>query len=157
MPPGVPEAVPSLDQNKYPAPVPVTPDDNAVFHVAQPVVHFVWTNTPADLMTFGQLSECQPDSTHFRYALETTQLVFHSLDNAQPDIVAWMDTGTDYNLNLTTVKPGRYSWWVNIGVICQSYVIGQRNDLPQHKSTLDRTYLGQVSPSSAPRMLTWIP
>ena len=83
--------------------------------------------------------------------------MIHSLDTAQPDIVGWMDTGTDYTLYLTPLPAGRYSWTVNIGVVCESYVVGQRNDILGHKNTLERTYLGAVSLSSAPRTFTWIP
>lgn len=145
------KAVPSLDPRKYPAPVLLTPDNNAVYHVSQPVVHFVWANTPSDLLTFGQMAQCASDATHFRKAFETTHLVVHSLDTARPDIEAFMDTGTDFNLNLTKVSPGRYSWSVNVTAVCESYVIGQRN------TTIERRYLGAVSPSSAPRTLVWIP
>ncbi len=156
--PAIPVSAPSLDPTKYPAPVLASPDDGAVFHVSQPLVHFTWTNTPSDLMRFGTLSECTSDSAHFRFAFETNQIVIHNLEGKQADIVGWMDTGQDYNLNLTTVPAGRYSWTVNVGVVCESYVIGQRNDLSsRHKSTLDRVYLGPVSPSSAPRTLSWIP
>ena len=145
------KSVPSLDPRKYAAPVLLTPDNNAVYHVSQPVVHFVWANTPSDLLTFGQMAQCTSDATHFRKVFETTHLVFHSLDTARPDIEAFMDTGTDFNLNLTKVSPGRYSWSVNVTAVCESYVIGQRN------TTIERRYLGAVSPSSAPRTLVWIP
>lgn len=145
------KSVPSLDPRKYAAPVLLTPDNNAVYHVSQPVVHFVWANTPSDLLTFGQMAQCTSDATHFRKVFETTHLVFHSLDTAQADIEAFMDTGTDFNLNLTKVSPGRYSWSVSVAAVCESYVIGQRN------TTIERRYLGAVSPSSAPRTLVWIP
>jgi hypothetical protein len=161
-------SVPSLDVRKYPAPKSLTPDDNALYHVSQPVVRFIWGNTPADLMTFGQMSQCTSDATHFRKAFETNQIVIHSLDTAQADIVGWMDTGADYTLNLTTLPAGRYTWSVNIGVVCESYTVGQRddthplyenrnNDPAYHSSTLQRTYLGPVSLSSTPRTFTWIP
>jgi hypothetical protein len=140
----------------------LSPDNNAVYHISQSVVRFTWGNTPSDLMKFGQMAQCTSDATHFRKAFETNQIVIHSLDSAQPDIIGWMDTGTDYTLNLTTLYPtplpaGRYSWTVNIGVVCESSVVGQRNDILGHKNTLERTYLGAVSPSSAPRTFTWIP
>ncbi len=153
----IPWSAPSLNPAKYPAPALVTPGDNAVFHVSQPLVHFVWTNTPTDLLTYGPMAQCQSDTTTERHTLEVNQIVIHSLDNAQPDIVGWMDTGTDYYLNLTTVPAGRYSWSVNVGVICQSHLIGRAYDLPQHKSTMERVYLGPVSPSSPARTLDWIP
>ncbi len=161
-------SVPSLDPRKYPAPKPLAPDGNAVYHVSQPVIHFVWGNTPSDLMKFGQMPQCTSDATHFRKAFETNQIVIHSLDAAQPDIAGWMDTGTDYTLNLTTLPAGRYAWSVNISVVCESHIVGKRddthplydnrnNDPAYHQSTLERTYLGPVSLSSAPRMFTWIP
>jgi len=150
-------SVPSLDLRKYPAPKPLAPDDDAVYHASQPEVHLTWGNTPSDLMKFGQMSQCTSDATHMRKAFETNQIVIHSLDTSQPDIVGWMDTGTDYTLNLTNLPAGRYSWTVNIGVVCESYVVGQRNDILGHKNTLERTYLGSVSLSSAPRTFTWIP
>ena len=150
-------SVPSLDLCKYPAPKPLAPDDDAVYHASQPEVHLTWGNTPSDLMKFGQMSQCTSDATHMRKAFETNQIVIHSLDTSQPDIVGWMDTGTDYTLNLTNLPAGRYSWTVNIGVVCESYVVGQRNDILGHKNTLERTYLGSVSLSSAPRTFTWIP
>lgn len=161
-------SVPSLDSRKYPAPSPLMPDDNAVYHVSQPVVRFVWGNTPPDLMKFGQMPQCASDATRFRKAFETNQIVIHSLDTAQPDIVGWMDTGTDYTLNLTTLPAGRYAWSVNIVVVCESHIVGKRddthplydgknNDPAYHRSTLERACLGPVSLSSAPRMFTWIP
>jgi hypothetical protein len=161
-------SVPSLDAHKYPAPKLLSPDDNAVYHVSQPVVRFAWGNTPADLMTFGQMFQCTSDATHFRKAFETNQIVIHSLDTTQADIVGWMDTGADYTLNLTNLPAGRYTWLVNIAVVCESYTLGQRddthplyenrnNDPAYHSSTLQRTYLGPVSLSSAPRTFTWIP
>jgi|GEM_PF-4194562 len=145
------KSVPSLDSRKYPAPALLTPYDNAVYHVAQPVVTFTWTNTPDELMRFGQIAGCISDDTHFRKAFETNQILIRRPDAKQPDIVGWMDTGTDYTLNLTTLAPGRYSWSVNVGVVCESYVVGQRT------ATIERAYLGAVSPASAPRMFTWIP
>jgi hypothetical protein len=150
-------SVPSLDVHKYPAPKPLSPDDKAVYHASQPEVHLTWGNTPTDLMKFGQMSQCTSDATRFREAFETNQIIIHSLDTTQPDIVGWMDTGTDYTLNLTTLPAGRYSWTVNISVVCESYVVGQRNDILGHKNTLERTHLGPVSLSSAPRTFTWIP
>lgn len=143
--------VPSLYPGKYAAPILVTPDNNAVYHVAQPVVHFVWTNTPDTLMTFGELPQCTSDSTYFRRVFETNQILIHNLAGAQPDIVGWMDAGTDYDLNLTTVPAGQYSWSVNIVAVCESYVFKQR------ASTITRSLLGPVSPSSAPRTFTWAP
>jgi hypothetical protein len=153
----IPVQAPSLNPNKYPAPVLLTPQDGAVYHDAQPIVHFTWTNTSDKLLLFGEEPQCTSDATHFRHTFETNQLVIHSLDGKQPDRVQWQDAGTEYYLNLTTVPAGRYSWWVNIGVVCESYVVGQRDGTPWQKSTLERTYLGQVSPNSPARMFTWTP
>jgi hypothetical protein len=147
----IPISAPSLDPNKYPAPVLLAPDNNSVYHVAQPIVHFTWTNTPSALLTFGELPQCTSDTTHFRHIYETNQLVIHSLSGAQPDLVEQVNAGTSFDLNLTTVPAGQYSWSVNIGVVCTGYVIGQRD------TTISDTYLGQVSPSSASRTFNWIP
>jgi hypothetical protein len=158
----------SLNPKKYPAPVLLTPDNSATYHVAQPVVHFAWSATPTDLMTFGQTPGCVSDATNFRRAFESYQLVIHSLDGTRPDQVQWTDNGTTFALNLTTVPQGRYSWTVNVVTLCESYVVGQRNDtLPRgkmryddptyHKSTLQTTYLGPVSPTSAVRIVNWVP
>ena len=147
----------SLDRRKYPTPVQLAPDNNATYHVSQPVVHFAWSATPTDLMTFGQMPGCVSDATNFRRAFESYQLVIHSLDTPRADQVQWMDNGTVFDLNLTTVPAGRYSWSVNVVTLCESYVVGQRNDLPQHKSTLQRAYLAPASPTSATRSINWVP
>jgi hypothetical protein len=158
----------AIDPRKYPAPVLFAPDSSATYHVSQPVVHFAWSATPTDLMTFGQTPGCVSDATNFRRALESYQLVIHSLDTLRADQVQWTDNGTTFDLNLTTVPQGRYSWSVNIVTLCESYVVGQRNDTRPtteahssdpafHKSTLQRTYVGPVSPTSATRIINWIP
>jgi len=147
----------SPDPRKYPTPVLLTPDNNATYHVAQPVVHLAWSATPTDLMTFGQMPGCVSDATNFRRAFESYQLVIHSLDAPHADIVQWTDNGTEFDLNLTTVPQGRYSWSVNVVTLCESYGVGQRNDLPQHKSTLQRAYLAPASPTSATRSINWVP
>jgi len=125
--------------------------------VSQPVVHFAWSATPTDLMTFGQTPGCVSDATIFRRAFESYQLVIHSLDTPRADQVQWTDNGTVFDLNLTTVPQGRYSWSVNVVTLCESYVVGQHNDLPQHKSTLQRAYLAPASPTSATRTINWVP
>ncbi len=147
----------SVDPRKYPMPVQLAPDNNATYHVSQPVVHFVWSATPTDLMTFGQMPGCVSDATNFRRAFESYQLVIHSLDTLRADQVQWMDNGTVFDLNLTTVPAGRYSWSVNVVTLCESYVVGQHNDLPQHKSTLQRAYLAPASPTSATHIINWVP
>lgn len=147
----------SLDPRKYPTPALLAPDNNVTYHVAQPVVHFAWTATPTDLMTFGQTPGCVSDATNFRRAFESYQLVIHSLDAPRADQVQWTDNGTTFDLNLTTVPQGRYSWSVKVVTLCESYVVGQRDNTPQHKSTLQRTYLGPVSPTSVTRIINWVP
>jgi hypothetical protein len=141
----------SLDSAKYPTPTLLTPDDNATYHVSQPVVHLAWAATPADLMTFGQTTGCVSDATNFRRAFESYQLVIHSLDVAQPDIVQWTENSATFDWNLTTVPQGRYSWSVNVVTVCESYVVGQRS------KTITRSLLSPVSPTSATRIITWIP
>jgi hypothetical protein len=147
----------SLDPRKYPTPIQLAPDNNVTYHVAQPVVHFAWSATPTDLMTFGQTPGCVSDATNFRRAFESYQLVIHSLDAPRADQVQWTDNGATFDLNLTTVPQGRYSWSVKVVTLCESYVVGLRDDTPQHKSTLQRTYLGPVSPTSATRAINWVP
>ena len=147
----------AIDPRKYPAPALLTPYDNTTYHVAQPVVHLAWSATPTDLMVFGQTPGCVSDATNFRRAFESYQLVIHSLDARRADQVQWTDNGVTFDLNLTTVPQGRYAWSVSVVTLCESYVAGQRNDLPQHKSTLQRTYLGPVSPTSATRIINWVP
>jgi hypothetical protein len=141
----------SLDSAKYPAPTLLTPDNNATYHVSQPVVSLAWSKTPTDLMTFGQTTACVSDATNFRRAFESYQLVIHSLDVARPDIVQWTENDPSFDLNLTTVPQGRYSWSVNVVTLCESYVVGQRS------KTITRSLLGAVSPTSATRTITWIP
>ena len=147
----------SLDPRKYPTPIQFAPDNNVTYHVSQPVVHLAWSATPTDLMTFGQTPGCVSDATIFRRAFESYQLVIHSLDTPRADQVQWTDNGTVFDLNLTTVPQGRYSWSVNVVTLCESYVIGQHNDLPQHKSTLQRAYLAPASPTSPTRTINWVP
>ena len=158
----------AIDPRKYPAPVLFTPDSSATYHVSQPVVHFVWSATPTDLMTFGQTPGCVSDATNFRRALESYQLVIHSLDAPRADQVQWTDNGTTFDLNLTTIPQGRYSWSVNVVTLCESYVVGQRDDTRPtaeahssdpafHKGTLQRTFLGPASPTSATRIINWVP
>ena len=158
----------SLDPRKYPTPIQLAPDNNVTYHVAQPIVHFAWSATPTDLMTFGQTPGCVSDATNFRRALESYQLIIHSLDTPRADQVQWTDNGTTFDLNLTTVPQGRYSWSVNVVTLCESYVVGQRDDTRPtvkahssdpafHKSTLQRAYLRPVSPTSATRIINWVP
>jgi hypothetical protein len=158
----------SIDPRKYPTPIQLAPDNNVTYHVAQPVVHFAWSATLTDLMTFGQTPGCVSDATNFRRAFESYQLVIHSLDTPRADQVQWTDNGTAFDLNLTTVPQGRYSWSVNVVTLCESYVVGKRddtrplydnrnNDPAFHTSTLQRTYLGPVSPTSVTRMINWVP
>jgi hypothetical protein len=141
----------SLDSVKYPTPTLLTPDNNATYHVSQPVVHLAWMAAPTDLMTFGQTTGCVSDAINFRRAFESYQLVIHSLDVTQPDIVQWTENSTTFDWNLTTVPQGRYSWSVNVVTLCESYVVGQRS------KTITRSLLSPVSPTSATRMITWIP
>ena len=145
-----------LDSRKYSAPALLTPDNNATYHVAQPVVHLAWSAAPTDLMTFGQMAGCVSDATNFRRAFESYQLVIHSLDGKQADQVQWTENSTEFDLNLTTLPRGRYSWSVNVVTLCESYVVGERNGL-QHKSTLERTYVTAASPTSATRIINWVP
>ena len=140
-----------LDSRKYPAPTLLTPDNNATYHVSQPVVHLAWSATSTDLMTFGQTAGCVSDATNFRRAFESYQLVIHSLDGQQANQVQWTENSTGFDLNLTTLPAGRYSWSVNVVTVCESYVVGQRS------KTITRSLLSPVSPTSATRMITWIP
>jgi hypothetical protein len=140
-----------LNARKYSAPTLLTPNNNAIYHVAQPVVQIAWSETPTDLMTFGQTAGCVSDATNFRRAFESYQLVIHSLDAPRADQVQWTENSTEFDLNLTTVPQGRYSWSVNVVTVCESYVVGQRN------KTITRSLLGAVSPTSATRAITWIP
>ena len=141
----------SLDSAKYPTPTLLTPDDNATYHVSQPVVSLAWSKAPTDLMTFGQMTGCVSDATDFRRAFESYQLVIHGLDTPRADIVQWTENDPSFDLNLTTVPQGRYSWSVNVVTLCESYVVGQRS------KTITRSLLGAVSPTSATRTITWIP
>jgi len=145
-----------LDSRKYSTLTLLTPDNNATYHVAQPVVHLAWSATSTDLMTFGQTAGCVSDATNFRRAFESYQLVIHSLDGKQADQVQWTENSTEFDLNLTTLPEGRYSWSVNVVTLCESYVVGERNGL-QHKSTLERTYVAATSPTSATRIINWVP
>ena len=158
----------ALDPLKYAAPVLLAPGDNAAHHVAQPVVHLAWSATPTDLLKFGQVPACVSDATNFRRAYESYQLIFHNLDGIRPDQVQWTDNNPSFDLNLTTVPAGRYSWKVNVVTLCESYVVGQRNDtLPwgkahyddpaYHKSTLQTTLVGAVSPWSTTHIINWVP
>ena len=157
-----------INPNKYPAPVLVSPPDNTTYHVSQPVAHLVWSGTADNFMTFGQTPSCVSDATNFRRAYESYQLVIHSLDGARPDQVQWNQNNPGFDLNLTTVPAGRYSWSVNIVTLCESYVVGQRNDtLPlgktryddpsYHRGTLQTTLVGAISRMSATRVINWIP
>ncbi len=145
-----------LDSRKYSAPTLLTPDNNATYHVSQPVAHLTWSDTSTDLMTFGQTAGCVSDAINFRRAFESYQLVIHSLDGKQADQVQWTENSTEFDLNLTTLPAGRYSWSVNVVTLCESYVVGQRNGLHQ-KSTLERAYVAAASPTSATRIINWVP
>jgi hypothetical protein len=145
-----------LDPHKYPAPMLLTPANNATYHVAQPVVHMVWSTT-SNLMTFGQTAGCVSDATNFRRAFESYHLVIHSLDGKRPDQIQWTENDPEYYLNLTTVPAGRYSWSVSVVTLCESYVVGERNNFDQHKSTLQRTLVAPASPASASRVFNWVP
>jgi hypothetical protein len=145
-----------LDARKYSAPTLLTPDNNATYHVSQPVVHLAWSATSTDLMTFGQTAGCVSDATNFRRAFESYQLVIHSLDAERTDQVQWTENSTAFDLNLTTLPAGRYSWSVNVVTLCESYVVGERNGLHQ-KSTLERIYVAAASPTSATRIINWVP
>ncbi len=147
----------SLDPHKYPAPMLLSPDNNATYHVAQPVVHMVWSATSSDLMTFGQTPGCVSDATNYRRAFESYQLVIHSLDGNRPDQVQWNENNPTFDLNLTTLPQGRYSWSVSVVTLCESYVVGERNDFGTHKSTLQRTFIAPASPTSGTRVIVWIP
>jgi hypothetical protein len=148
----------AIDPRKYPAPILLTPGDNVTYHVSQSVVHIAWSATPTDLMEFGQTPGCVSDATIFRRAYESYQLIIHSLDASRPDQVQWTDNNPSYDLNLTTVPAGRYTWEANVVTLCQSYEIGLRNDLSKyHKSTLETTLVGAVSPTSGTRTINWVP
>ena len=159
----------SLSARKYPAPTLLTPSDNATYHVSRPVVHLSWSPTSNELLTFGQTPGCVSDAINFRRAFESYQLVIHSLDVARPDIVQWNENNPTFDLNLTTVPAGHYSWSVSVVTLCESYVVGQRNDThplygPQHnsdpayhKSTLERSFVAPASPTSVTRSINWVP
>ncbi len=146
-----------LNSRKYPAPTQLTPDNNATYHVAQPVVHMAWSATLTDLMTFGQMPGCISDATNFRRAFESYQLIIHSLDAKRADQVQWTENSTTFDLNLTTLPQGRYSWSVSVVTLCESYIVGQRNGTNTQKSTLQRAYLAPASPTSATRGINWVP
>jgi hypothetical protein len=122
-----------------------------LYHVAQPIVHFAWTGPADTLLTFGQLPQCTSDATNFRRVLESYQLIVHSLDVPRPDIVQWTESDPHFDLNLTTVPGGRYSWSVNIVAVCESYVVGKRT------KTITRGLIGPVSPTSPTRTIDWKP
>ena len=147
----------SLNSRKYPALTLLTPDNNAIYHVAQPVVHMAWSATLTDLMTFGQTPGCISDATNFRRAFESYQLVIHSLDAKRADQVQWNENNPTFDFNLTTVPQGRYSWSVSVVTLCESYIVGQRNDTKTQKSTLQRAFLAPASPTSATRVINWVP
>jgi hypothetical protein len=158
----------AIDPHKYPTPTLLTPGDNATYHVSQPVVHMAWSATPTDLLAFGQTPGCVSDATNFRRAYESYQLIIHSLDVSRPDQVQWTANNPSYDLNLTTVPAGRYTWKVNVVTLCESYEVGQRNDTrplydnrnndpAYHKSTLETTLVGAVSPTSETRTINWVP
>ncbi len=141
----------ALNSRKYPAPTLLTPDNNAIYHVAQPVVRMAWSAIPTDLMTFGQTPGCVSDATNFRRAFESYQFVIHSLDAARTDQVQWTENSPEFYFNLTTAPQGRYSWSVSVVTLCESYVAGQR------AKTITRSLVGPASPVSASRTFNWIP
>lgn len=158
----------ALDARKYPSPALLGPENNATYHVSQPVVHFAWSPTPTDLLKFGQMPGCVSDAVNFRRAFESYQLVIRSLDGTRPDQARWTDNNPSFDLNLTTVPAGRYAWTVNVVTLCESYVVGQRHDThplyenrnsdpAYHPSTLQTTLVGAVSPWSATRSINWVP
>jgi hypothetical protein len=158
----------ALNPRKYPAPTLLTPDNNMTYHVSQPVAHLAWSATPTELLKFGQTPTCVSDAINFRRAYESYQLVIHSLDGTRPDQVQWTDNNPSFDLNLTTVPAGRYSWTVNVVTLCQSYVVGERHDTRPlydnrntdpafHLSTLQTTLVGAASPWSATRIVNWVP
>ena len=146
-----------LNSRKYAALTLLTPDNNATYHVAQPVVHMVWSATLTDLMTFGQTAGCVSDATNFRRAFESYQLIIHSLDAKRADQVQWNENNPTFDLNLTTLPAGRYSWSVSVVTLCESYIVGERNDTKTQKSTLQRAFLAPASPTSATRVINWVP
>jgi len=141
----------AIDPRKYPTPIMLAPDSNTTYHVAQPVVHFAWSATPTELMKFGQTSGCISDATNYRRAFESYQLVIHSLDAPQADLVQWTENNPSFDLNLTTVPQGRYAWSVNVVTLCESYIVGRRT------ATIQRSFLGAASPTSATRIVNWVP
>ena len=147
----------SLNSRKYAALTLLAPDNNATYHVTQPVVHMAWSATLTDLMTFGQTPGCISDATNFRRAFESYQLVIHSLDIKRADQVQWNENNSTFDLNLTTLPQGRYSWSVSVVTLCESYIVGERNDTQTQKSTLQRAFLAPASPTSATRVINWIP
>ena len=140
-----------LSPTKYPTPTLLAPADNAVYHVSQPVVQLTWSGSDSSFMTFGQTPGCVSDATNFRRALESYQLVIHNMDGARPDMVQWNENNPEFYLNLTTVPAGRYSWKVNIVTLCESYVMGQR------ATTIQRSLVAPASPTSATRIINWVP
>ena len=140
-----------LNPLKYPAPTLLAPADNAVYHVSQPVVQLVWSGSDSSFMTFGQMPGCVSDATNFRRAFESYQLVIHNMDGTRPDMVQWNENNPEFYLNLTTVPAGRYSWKVNIVTLCESYVVGQR------ATTIQRSLVAPSSPTSATRIINWVP
>ena len=140
-----------LSPTKYPAPTLLTPDDNAVYHISQPIVQLTWSGSDSSFMTFGQTPGCVSDATNFRRAFESYQLVIHNMDDARPDMVQWNENNPQFYLNLTTVPAGRYSWKVNIVTLCESYVMGQR------ATTIQRSLVAPASPTSATRIINWVP
>ena len=148
--PGASGVLLPLSSTKYPVPQVLSPGDGIVYNVSQPVVRFAWAAAPTDLMTFGQTPGCISDATNMRRAFERYQLVIHSLDGARADIVQW-ELSTQFELNLTTVPAGRYSWSLSIVTLCDSYVLGQRG------KTIGTSFIAPASPSSAPRTFTWTP
>ena len=140
-----------LDPAKYPTPTLLAPADNAVYHVSQPIVQFTWSGSDSSFLTFGQTPGCVSDATNYRRAFESYQLVVHNVDGAHPDIVQWNENNPEFYLNLTIVPPGRYSWKVNIVALCESYVMGQR------AKTIQRSLVAPASPTSATRVINWVP
>jgi hypothetical protein len=110
-----------------------------------------WSAAPTDLVKFGQMTGCVSDATNFRRSLESYQLVIRSLDVQRPDMVQWTEIGTEFDFNLTTVPQGRYAWSVSVVALCESYVVGKK------ALTTERILLGPASPTSATRIVNWVP
>jgi hypothetical protein len=140
-----------LDPNKYPAPVLLTPADGATYHVSQPIVHLAWSGSDSSFMAFGQTPGCVSDATNFRRAFESYQLIIHSLEGVHPDLVQWNENNPTFDLNLTMVPAGHYSWRVSVVTLCESYVVGKRTE------TIQRSLVAPASPTSATRMINWVP